>query len=155
MSAPARRDFASYGPQRAPNLVVEAKRMPRNDPAWATEWRRNVLENRSEELASVLLALVTLRSIFVWSPGAAPDAAPAHVFDVSAHLGRYFERTQLSPDSISPQGFEQLVGWWLRDLRDPERVRQLPSLLVQELEQSGILGALRDAELVEGESTPW
>lgn len=155
MSVPARLDFATYGPTGAPGLLVEAKRVERAEPEWATEWRRNLFEYQPQGLADVLLALVTLERIFVWPGGADPAAAPSFVLETMKHLRPYFERVGLVPASISPRQFERVVSRWLEDLTNPHRVHQLPEALRHELEQTGLLSALQDARLVAGSSATW
>jgi hypothetical protein len=155
MSVPARLDFATYSPRGAPSLLVEAKRLPRSDPAWATEWRRNLFEYQPQELTDAILALVTLERIFVWPVGAASDAPPTFVFDTGSHLGKYFERVKESSESLTPQGFEYIVSWWLEDLSDPQRDAELSASHRIELERSGLLAALRGAAFVEGAAASW
>lgn len=155
MSAAARLDFATHGPPGAPGLLVEVKRLSRSDPGWATEWRRNLFEYQPQGLADVILALVTLDRIFVWEIGAAPDAPPTFVLDTGSHLKKYFDRVKESAATLTPRGFEYIVSWWLEDLTDPQRDGELPVDHRIELERSGLLAALRGAQVVEKAAAPW
>lgn len=155
MALPARLDFATHGPPGAPGLLVEVKRLSRSDPKWAMEWRRNTFEYQPAGLAEVILALVTLDRIFVWEVGAPPDALPAFVFDTRSHLRKYFERVKVSPETLTPRAFESIVSWWLEDLADPLRDHELADDQRRELERSGLLAALRGAQIVKEAPAPW
>jgi len=53
--------------------------------------------------------------VYVWNGSADLQAKPTEI-NASGLFAPYFDQTGVSPETIEPVAFEQLVSWWLNDL---------------------------------------
>ena len=67
---------------------------------------------------------------------------PSYEFDAIPFLQPYYEGAQLSPGSISGQGFELIVASWLNELIWSGVSANVPEAQRKLLENSGLLKAL-------------
>jgi hypothetical protein len=133
-------DFAAYDKDGRLSVVVEAKRRLRTDAAWATELRRNIFAH--EAVPQAVFMVVVPDKVYVWNAVAREQDKPIEI-DASSIFAPYFEQTGISPDTIEPQAFEQLVSWWLNDL-----ARMDPVAIDRRLRESGIVEALAGSRVL-------
>lgn len=122
---------------------VEVKNLRGKSPAWAAEFRRNLLEH-GQSFAPFFL-IVTSDRLYLWTHAAerAASALPDAEVDLAPLLAPYFERLRPQPGTISGQAFELLIESWLSDLtRLHETSARSP-----ELTESGFLASIRDGRI--------
>lgn len=109
-------DFATVDGAGRVSLAVEAKSKTGTDDRWARELRA-LIARRSRAFESSAFLLVTPDRLYVWSPGAAPKAAPDSVVEGADVLRSYLARAGIgTARRIEARTFEDIVGWWLQDL---------------------------------------
>lgn len=132
-----RADFLVTGPRGAPRALFEVKRRSQTSPSWARQIRANILDQMVSSHTDYL-AIVTPDSLYLWPPGSATDADPVLV-SVEGTLREYARRLRQDLSTLSPQGFELLVGAWLGDLVDGQSGAGVPA---------DLLDAVRGGKLV-------
>ncbi len=128
-------DFAAYDKDGRLSIVVEAMRQLGTNATWATKLRRNILAHGGVLHADFFMVVVPDK-LYVWKGAANPQAKPTAI-DAHGLFAPYFHRTGVSPATIEPAAFEQLVAWWLNDL-----ARGVPAEVDPQLRQSGIVDAV-------------
>ncbi len=114
-------DFAGYDDAGRLAVLVEAKRRAGTDATWAAQLRRNLFAHGSIPEADLFAVIVPDR-LYVWRASSPMDALPEHDIDARPLLAPYFSQVGASPETIAPEAFELLVGWWLDDLTHKEVV---------------------------------
>ena len=111
-------DFVFTNPDGSIALVVEAKNRLNSSRRWAAEMRRNMHAHGAwPHTAHFLLALPD--KFYLWRDNAnAPGMViPDYELDATFALGPFFQRFGISPENMSAETFELVVGSWLEDLR--------------------------------------
>lgn len=132
-------DFAGYDHAGRLSVLVEAKRRAGTDATWAAQLRRNLLAHGAIPSADLFVVIVPDR-LYVWRSSSPAEAPPAHEIDARPLLAPYFAQVSASPETISPEAFELLVGWWLDDLTHTEAVEEA-------LKPSGLPTAVRGGRI--------
>lgn len=142
-----RADLALYGHDGRLVAMVEVRNKRGTSPQWAAQLRHNLLAHGGGRRADFFI-LITPDRIYVWNSSAGEAAVePTLVVDPTPLFGAYFDRVKVVPDQMSGHAFELMVGALLGDLMHPARQVSTPARAVQELESSGLLGAIRDGRV--------
>jgi hypothetical protein len=141
-------DIVAFSPDGKPALVVEVKSKVKADAAWAAKMRRNLAAHGGMPEAKFFL-LAMPDHFYLWKDRVADPAEvePAYDIDPTYILRPYFERTGLSPGSVSRDAFEFLVYGWLGNLLQSE---DLPKELAENegwILESGLFDELKGARL--------
>ncbi len=113
----SRADLVAFDVTGGSVLVVEAKDRLRVSADWAAKLRRNLVAHGVVGKAKYFL-LATPDRFFVWINGAEDlsEVPPTYEIDPSELLAPYFSAAGITPETVSGDSFELIVGAWLRDL---------------------------------------
>ncbi len=98
-------------------LVVELKRKLGTSPQWAGRMRRNILAHGL--LSSAPFFLLALPDHFyLWNEaGIKPEVIePSYDIDPRSFLQPYYEKSGLSPETVSEKSLELIITSWLSEI---------------------------------------
>ena len=107
-------DLVGYDSQGRVCLLAEVKGRKETTAAWASEFRRNLLDG--DHTGAPLFVIAARDNIYVWLRRAAGASAPQYVLDAQQVLDVYLSKVSLAPEEIRGETFKFVVLSWLRDL---------------------------------------
>jgi hypothetical protein len=142
-------DYLVYSADQQLVMVVEVKVRAGAERQWAMQTRRNLLAHVHIPNVEYLL-LAHPQRFYLWhNAGVEPALVePTYEVDPLPFLQPYYEKSGLSPETISGSSFEFLIYGWLNELAIFGVTSELPTLQRQFLEESGLLNALARADIV-------
>jgi hypothetical protein len=108
-------DLSVYDRNGQLALVVEVKSILGKTPAWAAQFRRNILAHGILPNPPYLLMAFPDR-FYLWRHGNGELIEPDYVIDARPILQPYLDQAGISADQISGSSFELIVASWLNDL---------------------------------------
>ncbi len=113
-------DIVVYSVDKTPQLVIEIKTKKGASPEWATKLRRNLIVHGVIP-ASPFFLLILPDHLYLWKDSSSMEVLlPDYVIDASPILTPFLKATNLSLNTISGEGLELVVDFWLNELIDSE-----------------------------------
>jgi hypothetical protein len=138
-------DFTLFDRHRKLVALVEAKNKRGTTPAWAAEYRRNLLSHNNDLGTADFFVMATPDRLYVWKGTGSEPAVlePTYTIDALPVFEPYFRRAGISPDEVDAYTFEFIVGAWLSELTLGHQEPASPSWLLE----SKFLDSVREGRL--------
>jgi hypothetical protein len=141
-------DFVAYDDRGQVILLGEAKGRRGVSDQWAARFRRNMLAHGTLPKAAFFF-IATPEHLYFWRQDRplSGDEPPEFTIDATKELKPYFEKSGQAPGTVSEQGLEVVVWWWLTDIAISGRTRAKHDPSIGWLADSGLIDALEKARI--------
>lgn len=112
MRAPA--DIAVYDENDQISALVEVRAVPESSSEWATEIRREIVEEG--EFTPNCFLVVARDFTYIWTFPVSPENLPNEIVATDELFDKYLRHIESNGQLISPGSLELMVGIWLSDL---------------------------------------
>jgi hypothetical protein len=129
--------------------MVEAKAVTGTSREWASLYRRNLAANGFLPKVPYFL-IATPNQFYLWKnpPDTGVAIEPDYEVDAMALLEPYYKRSNIDPCTVMGSAFELIVAAWLHDLQEGTVANGAGTLGLGQLQDSGLLQALRGGRVV-------
>jgi len=141
-----RYDIAAYGPNGGLVAVFQARPRRGTDKEWAAQFRSNLFDHVGAPDGRYFV-IVTIDKLYLWTEGTPYDAPPTFEVDLLPILGPYYARIGATAETMRALEFDSVMMRWLRNVAYFPRPE-----IVQGLEHTGFVEAMRDADLELGDA---